>query len=83
MIYRLIFNRANQQKKKHILDARGVVIGTFKRDNREKYVYLLDNFFVEVIYKEDDKSKDIEEATSFSDYRKLEKYMEESIRENS
>ncbi|MGK7389550.1 MAG: hypothetical protein ACNS60_04340 [Candidatus Cyclobacteriaceae bacterium M2_1C_046] len=83
MIYRLIFNRASQQKKKNILDARGVIIGTFKRNDRQKYVYLLDNFFVEVIYKEDDAANEIEIANSFSDYRKLEKYMEESIRENS
>ena len=82
MIYRLIFNRASKEKKKQILDSRGVIIGSFNRNNRQKYVYLLDNFFVEVLYHEDNVSNGIEKATSFFDYRKLERYMEDSIKES-
>lgn len=83
MIYRLIFNRASQEKKKHILNSRGVMIGSFNRSGRQKYVYLLDNFFVEVIYENDDTSSGIETINSFSDYRKLEQYMEQSFKENT
>lgn len=82
MIYRLIFNRANPDKKKSILNNKGVNIGCFKKNNRQAYIYLLDDFFVEVIYIHDDVNSSIEKAQSFTDYRKLEKYMEESIRES-
>lgn len=81
MIYRIIFNRASEDKKQQILDNRGVVIGSFKQDSRQKFVYLVDNFFVEVIFVDDDESKGIEKASSFTNYRKLERYMEESLNE--
>ena len=82
MIYRLIFNRASTEKKKAILTTKGVNIGCFNRDGRQAYVYLLDNFFVEVTYVKDKIENPIEEARSFTDYRRLEKYMEDSIRQN-
>ena len=82
MIYRLIFNRANPDKKRTILSNKGVNIGCFKRNGRQAFIYLLDDFFVEVLYVNDDANNSIEKAQSFTDYRKLEKYMEESIREN-
>lgn len=81
MIYRLIFNRSPEEKKKAILTTKGVNIGCFIKDNRKAYVYLLDNFFVEVLYANDDVNDAIEEAKTFTDYRKLEKYLEESVRE--
>lgn len=81
MIYRLIFNRAKPEKKKSILNNKGVNIGCFKRNDRQAYIYLLDDFFVEVLYINDDVNNSIEKAQSFTDYRKLEKYMEESIRQ--
>lgn len=82
MIYRLIFNRANSEKKKNILETKGVNIGCFKKDRRQAYVYLLDNFFVEVLYSNDDPNDIIEVAKSFTDYRKLEKYLEDSVKDS-
>lgn len=81
MIYRLIFNRASLDKKRSMLSNKGVNIGCFKRNDRQAFIYLLDDFFVEVIYVNDDVKNSIEVAQSFTDYRKLEKYMEESIKD--
>lgn len=79
MIYRLIFNRAGNDKKKNILNTKGVNIGCFSRGEKKVFVFLLDDFFVEAYFDNDDVDNELLEAKSFTDYRRLEGYLERSV----
>ncbi len=58
----------------------GSLIGERQREGRKIYIYMLKDFFVQVIFQKDDPSDKVEEIETFSDINKLNSHLEDEFR---
>jgi hypothetical protein len=62
------------------LREQGVMLGSRVRAERKVYLYMLKDFFVEVLYKEDSLDNDVESIETFSNLDHLNSYLEREFR---
>jgi len=53
MFFKLFFKHLSESKKLSYVRDHGVMIGTRMRDERKIFLYMIKDFFVEVVYKDD------------------------------
>jgi hypothetical protein len=63
-----------------MLRENGIMLGARQRQNRKVYIYMLKDFFVEVLYHHDDIDEQPEYIETFSNLDVLNSYLEKEFR---
>ncbi len=80
MWFKIGFRFLADQKKFELLRAKGIMLGSRWRNERRVYLYMVKDFFVEVMYSQDDIDLEPERISTFSNLDNLNAYLERDIR---
>jgi hypothetical protein len=80
MLFKWTFKYFSLGKKVEKLQEDGVVLGTRLRNGRKVYLYMIKDFFVEVIYKNDNLDLSPERLKTFSNLNNLNSYLESDFK---
>jgi hypothetical protein len=82
MLFKWVFNYSSESKKIDYLKKQGIVLGSRIRNDRKVYLYLISDFFIEVVYKNDNIDQAPEHLESFSSLENLNAYLESEFRKS-
>lgn len=80
MWFKIGFRFLADNKKFELVREKGIMLGSRWRNNRRVYLYMVKDFFVEVMYLQDDIDQDPERISTFSSLDNLNAYLERDIR---
>ena len=80
MFYKLIFKNLSESGKLRFLREHGVSLGVRMRENRKVFIYMVKEFFVEVIYQQDNSDREAERLNIFDSLKGLNSYLENEFR---
>lgn len=80
MILKWAFKYFSASKKINYLKEQGIMLGSRIRSERKVYLYMLKDFFVEVLYKEDNLDNEVESIETFSNLDHLNNYLEREFK---
>jgi hypothetical protein len=80
MILKLAFWCFSESKKIDYLKDQGIMLGSRIRQGRKLYLYMLRDFFVEVMYQHDDIDMNPERLKTFTNLNTLNSYLEKDFR---
>ena len=74
------FKYFSESKKIAYLREQGIMLGSRIRSNRKVYLYMLKDFFVEVLYKDDNMDMEVESIETFTNLDHLNTYLEKEFK---
>jgi hypothetical protein len=77
---KVLFRFYGEAKQIEVLKDKGIIIGSRQRQDRKVFLYMLQDFFVEVTYKHDDIDLMPEKLDTFSSLDHLNTYLEKDFR---
>lgn len=80
MFYKLVFKNLSESGKLRFLREHGVTLGVRVRENRKVFIYMVKDFFVEVIYRNDNSDGDAEKFNIFDSIKGLNSYLENEFK---
>ena len=80
MILKWAFKYFSESKKLDYLNDQGIMLGSRIRQGRKVYLYMLRDFFVEVMYKNDNIDMTPERLMTFTNLNNLNSYLERDFR---
>ena len=80
MILKWAFRYFSENKKIDYLKDQGIMLGTRSRLGRKVYLYMLRDFFVEVMYQNDNIDMNPEMLKTFTNVSNLNAYLEKDFR---
>ena len=80
MILKWVFKYFSPVKKIDYLKDEGIMIGSRLRQGRKIYIYMLKDFFVQVVYEQDNIDLFPERLETFSSLNNLNSYLEREFR---
>jgi len=80
MIGRMFFRLLSESKKVAYLHEQGTMLGTRLKNGRKAYLYMLKDFCVEVIFKQDNIDLSPEKVTTFDNVKEFNSYLEREFR---
>ena len=80
MILKWAFRYFSESKKIDYLRKQGIMLGSRIRQGRKVYLYMLRDFFVEVMYQNDNIDMNPERLKTFSNVNNLNAYLEKDFR---
>jgi hypothetical protein len=80
MWFKIGFKFLADNKKFEMLREKGIMLGSRWRNERRVYLYMVKDFFVEVMYSNDDIDLQPERINTFSNLDNLNAYLERDIR---
>ena len=80
MILKLAFRYFSESRKIDYLKDQGIMLGTRVRLGRKIYLYMLRDFFVEVMYQNDNADMTPERLKTFTSVNNLNAYLEKDFR---
>jgi hypothetical protein len=80
MLFKWMFKYFTLSKKIERLKEDGIVLGTRLSNGRKVYLYMLKDFFVEVIYQNDNLDLAPEKLETFSSLNNLNSYLEREFK---
>jgi hypothetical protein len=80
MLFKLAFKYFSIAKRIDVLREKGILLGTRLHSNRKVYLYMLHDFFIEVVYQADDLDLQPEKMQTFSNLDNLNSYLEREFR---
>ncbi len=80
MILKLAFRYFSESRKIDYLKDQGIMLGSRIRQGRKVYLYMLRDFFVEVMYQHDDTDMSPERLKTFTNLNNLNSYLERDFR---
>jgi hypothetical protein len=80
MMFRFIFHRLSESRKINYLKEHGTMLGTRMRNNRKVFLYMVKDFFVELIYKNDNENEMAESLDTFTSLKGLNSYLENEFK---
>jgi len=80
MIGRMFFRLLSESKKVAQLHEQGTMLGTRLKNGRKAYLYMLKDFCVEVIFKQDNVDLSAERITTFDNVKEFNSYLEKEFR---
>lgn len=80
MIGRMFFRLLSSSKKIAYLQEKGTVLGTRLKNGRKAYLYMIKDFCVEVIFRQDNDEMTPERVTTFSSVREFNTYLEREFK---
>jgi hypothetical protein len=73
---KLVFRLLSAEKKIQVLKSKGIIVGTRLHHDRKVYLFLLNDFFAEVVFEYDDMDLMPEKIETFSSLKNLNSYLE-------
>lgn len=80
MFMKWVFKYFSESKKVDYLKDQGIMLGSRLRQGRKVYIYMLNDFFVEVVYQQDNIDLSPERLETFSNLNNLNSYLEREFR---
>ena len=80
MWFKIGFKFLADNKKFELLREKGIMLGSRWRNERRVYLYMVKDFFVEVMYPQDDIDREPETIATFSSLDNLNAYLERDFR---
>jgi hypothetical protein len=80
MIRKFFFSQLSMQRQILYLKGKGIGLGTRLKDGRKLYLYMLNDLFVEVLYKNDNSDDAPEKVNLISGLMNLNQYLENDFR---
>lgn len=80
MWFNLTFRKWPQERQLEHVRAKGVSLGSRIKEGRSVFVYMVRNLFVQIVFKNDQEWKEVENLTVFNSLEKLNSYLEEDFR---
>lgn len=80
MIFKWGFKYFSLSKQLDYLKEHGIMLGSRMHNDRMVFLYMVKNFFVEVIYKNDTLEKEVERLNVFSNVGQLNQYLEKEFK---
>jgi len=80
MIGRMFFKVLSENRQVAYLHEKGTMLGTRLKSGRKTYLYMLKDFCVEVIFKQDNSEMSPERVTTFSSVKEFNSYLEREFR---
>jgi hypothetical protein len=80
MILKFFFKQLSVQKQIDYLKKKGIMIGTRTKNRRKIYTYMLQDIFVEVLYKNDNDNDSAEKVNLLSGLKNLNSYLEREFK---
>jgi hypothetical protein len=80
MIRKFFFSQLSMQRQILYLKGKGVGLGTRLKEGRKLYLYMLNDLFVEVLYKNDNSDDAPEKVNLISGLMNLNQYLENDFR---
>lgn len=80
MFFKLFFKHLSESKKLNYVREHGVMIGTRMRDERKIFLYMIKDYFVEVVYKDDNMDEAAERLGMSNSLSGLNSYLEREFK---
>lgn len=80
MILKLIFRNLTMAKQAEFMRRRGIVLGTRSKDGRLGYLYMVNNFFAEIFYENDNPRQSAERLIVLHGLDNFNKYLTQDLR---
>lgn len=80
MWFKMGFKFLADKRKFEMLREKGIMLGSRWRNERRVYLYMVKDFFVEVMYPQDDIDREPEKINTFSNLDNLNAYLERDLR---
>ena len=80
LLFNWTFKYFSENRKIEYLRDKGIMLGTRLRQGRKVYLYMLKDFFVEVVFKNDSLDQDMETLETFSNLNNLNVYLEKEFK---
>jgi hypothetical protein len=80
MLLRFFFSRLSLEKQVSYLKKKGIALGTRLKNGRKIYIYMLNDLFVEVIYKNDHADETPERLNMLRGLTSLNEYLENEFK---
>jgi hypothetical protein len=80
MLFRFFFTRMSLQKQVIHLKKKGIMLGTRLKDGRKIYIFMLNDLFAEVVFKDDDLENAAEGLNILRGLENLNEYLEREFR---
>ena len=80
MWFKIGFKFLADKRKFELLREKGIMLGSRWRNERRVYLYMVKDFFVEVMYPQDDIDREPEKINTFSSLDNLNAYLERDFR---
>lgn len=80
MLYKLIFKNLSESRKLSFLREYGITLGVRVRENRKVFIYMVKDFFVEVLYRDDNSEGEAERMNVFDSLKGLNSYLENEFK---
>ena len=75
-----MFKRFSQEKIGKLVKTEGTLVGEREREGRKVYTYLLKDFFVQVMFKKDTPSGEVEHLQTFESLVQLNLHLEKEFK---
>lgn len=76
MIFKFLFERLSLARQLDFMKKNGIILGTRTRNGRQVYIYMYDDLFAEVIFKNDNPHEDPESFILVSGLHNLNQHLE-------
>ena len=80
MLFKLFFKQWPLLKQVDYLRRKGILIGTRTKDARKIHIYMYQEHFAEVIFKNDDPASDVESANIVKGLKNLNSHLENDFK---
>jgi hypothetical protein len=80
MFYRLYFQQLPSSKKISYIRKNGVIVGERNRNGRKAFIYIVNSFFVEALFVNDNPENVAENLETFSSIQGLNIYLEKEFK---
>ncbi len=80
MIGRMIFNFLSESSQIAYLREKGTMLGTRLKNGRKAYMYMIKDFCVEVVFKQDNAEMNPEQVITFANVKEFNSYLEREFR---
>jgi hypothetical protein len=80
MFFRFFFSRMSLPKQVSYVQKKGIMLGTRVKDSRRIHIYMINDLFVEVTYKDDNIDHEGESLTMVRGLENLNEYLEKEFK---
>jgi hypothetical protein len=80
MWIREIFGKFSRTKLIRMIREEGSLVGERQREGRKIYIYMLKDFFVQVMFQKDDPTEEVEYVETFPDIHQLNSHLENEFK---
>jgi len=80
MILQFIFQHLSLRQQLNFVNSKGVSLGSRTKNGRRMHIYMVQNLFVEVVYRNDNEAQGAEKVHVVRGLKSLNNYLEQEFR---